>query len=263
MSAVGESGGAPVKRLLVVPAAGTGSRLGSPLPKLLHPVAGRPMLDHLVELYRQRVDEVVLVVAPAAADAVRARCRALELAAEIALQPRPTGMLPAILAAAPWVERLRPERVWITWCDQVAIAPRTVERLARASEEEAPDAALTLPTARLAEPYVHFVRDAGGRIVDVLHRREGDAMPAAGESDAGLFCLVRDAFAGELARFAGEARPEGGSGEANFLPFVPWLARRRTVHTFPVTHPIEALGINTPDDLRRVEAHLRERGRSG
>ena len=42
----------PGPRVLVLPAAGTGSRLGSSRPKVLHPVAGRPMLAHLAALHR-------------------------------------------------------------------------------------------------------------------------------------------------------------------------------------------------------------------
>jgi len=53
--------------------------------------------------------------------------------------------------------------------------------------------------------------------------------------------------------------PGTTTGERNFLPFVPWLAQRRLVATFPCTDPMEAVGINTPDELRQVEAWLRSR----
>ena len=53
--------------------------------------------------------------------------------------------------------------------------------------------------------------------------------------------------------------PGRGTGERNFLPFIPWLAGRKPVVTFPCTDPMEALGINTPEDLQQVEAWLRSR----
>ena len=45
------------------------------------------------------------------------------------VQASPTGMLDAILLAMPIVERHGPASVWVTWCDQVAVHPRTIERL--------------------------------------------------------------------------------------------------------------------------------------
>ncbi|MGE3527441.1 MAG: hypothetical protein AB7I33_16105, partial [Gemmatimonadales bacterium] len=47
-----------------------------------------------------------------------------------------------------------------------------------------------------------------------------------------------------------------GSGVRNFLPFIPWLASRERVSTIPAADPMEAVGINTPDDLERVENYL-------
>ena len=86
-----------MKRALIVPAAGRGSRLGSDLPKVLYPVGGRPMLDILLELYEPRVDRVALVVHPSFEQRVEDHCRARGTEALVVLQPEPTGMLDAIL----------------------------------------------------------------------------------------------------------------------------------------------------------------------
>src|SRR5204863_274382 len=70
--AAGRSGGqtcrpaARMDRLLIVPAAGRGSRLGSRAPKALVPVAGVPMLDHLLTMHQATVDRFIVVVAPEA-----------------------------------------------------------------------------------------------------------------------------------------------------------------------------------------------------
>jgi len=116
-----------------------------------------------------------------------------------------------------------------------------------------------MPTNTGPMPYIHFVRASDGTITRVLHRREGDAMPPIGESDIGVFSLARDAYLGDLARYEAAAEPGTATRERNFLPFIPWLAATAVVATFPCTDPIEALGINTPDDLARIEAHLRTR----
>jgi len=243
-------------RVMVVPAAGTGTRLGRELPKVLVPVAGRPMLEHLLSLYATSVERFVVVVNPAARHLVQDFLAGRPEPVEVALQADPTGMLDALLAAGGPVRAFRPDRVWITWCDQVAVRPRTVANLIAA--ESGPDGpALVMPTLLGEEPYIHFARDASGRIIGALQRRESDPMPPVGESDAGLFSLSRSAFLEDLPAYA--AMPHAGAitRERNFIPFIPWLAASRAVLTFPCVDPMEAVGINTPEDLRRVEKYLR------
>ena len=86
----------PASRVLVLPAAGTGSRLGSSLPKVLTPVAGRSMLAHLAALHGRWIDRWHVVVRPADREAVGAACASLGLDATIHEQPRPIGMLDAV-----------------------------------------------------------------------------------------------------------------------------------------------------------------------
>ena len=75
----------------------------------------------------------------------------------------------------------------------------------------------------------------------------------------GLFSLSRAAYLEALQDFARDTAPGHGTGERNFLPFIPWLASRDAVATIACTDPREAIGINTPDDLQRVERWLRDR----
>lgn len=242
-------------RVLVIPAAGAGSRLQTAGPKALVEIGGITMLDRLLALYDEAIDGVVVVVHPtffAAASADR-----FPPHVEFAIQERPTGMLDAILLGADAVRRAAASSIWITWCDQVAVHPRTVARLAAVSADR-PDAALILPTVRRRDPYIHFERDDSGRITRVLHRREGDAMPERGESDMGLFALSAEAFA-LLDQYASEVRTGRTTGERNFLPFIPWVAARRPILTFPCEDPMEAVGVNTPAERQQVERYLAQR----
>jgi bifunctional UDP-N-acetylglucosamine pyrophosphorylase/glucosamine-1-phosphate N-acetyltransferase len=245
-------------RTMIIPAAGSGSRLGAPVPKVLAPVAGRPMLDRLLDLYGPVVRRFVVVVSPAGRDLVAGHVRTRAEEIELEVQREPTGMLDAILLARGAVQRHRPDRVWITWCDQLAVRRETVDRLIEA-EATAPEPAMVMPTCPGPDPYIHFDRDGSGRIVAVRQRREGDAMPPVGESDMGLFSLARTAYLEDLEAFSHAAGQGQSTTERNFLPFVPWLARSRRVLTFPCVDPIEAVGINTPEELRRIEAHLGDR----
>ena len=241
----------------MIPAAGRGSRLGGNTPKPLVLVEGRPMLDHLADLYDGFVEAVVVIAHPSFAGDVRtwARRRQRVIVTE---QAQPTGMLDAICLATRAVESMRPDAVWITWADQVGVLRETLVRLAGA-EVERPAAAMILPTVRTPDPYIHFDRDGAGRITGLRQRREGDEMPAEGESDMGVFALRGTTFTSDLPVFAGQVIAGIGTAERNFLPFIPWLAARREVATIPCTDPRERIGINTPEELAVVTAWIRSR----
>lgn len=249
-----------MRRVLVIPAAGLGSRLKSDRPKALTLVNGRPMLDHVIERFRPVVNAIVVVAHPSFADRLREHLASTlgdRLPWRVVEQPSPTGMLDAILIAAPAVAAAKPDRVWIAWCDQAALLPQTIEKLA-AVEHQSPPPDLVLPTVKVREPYTHLRRDASGRIDGALQRREGEQMPAEGESDSGLFALSAVAYE-RLKEFSDAARKGVGTGERNFLPFIPWLAARGNVETIECADPREAIGINTPEELAQIEAWLNER----
>lgn len=238
-----------------------GSRLRSALPKVLVPILGRPMLDWLVELYTPYVTRVVVVANPASTALVSEHVTRLGVPATVMVQERPTGMLDAVMLARPVIEATSPSHVWITWCDQVGVHPQTVARLADTAEAHA-GAAIVMPTCTREIPYIHLERGADHRINRVLHRREGDVMPKVGESDMGLFSLSRQAFVDHLQHYASAAPIGEGTGERNFLPFIPWAESRGGVVTFPCVELEESTGVNTPEELAFIEQYLQTRIRS-
>jgi bifunctional UDP-N-acetylglucosamine pyrophosphorylase/glucosamine-1-phosphate N-acetyltransferase len=241
-----------VTRALVIPAAGQGSRLGSPVPKALTQVAGQPMIGHVIGVAAPFVSRVVVVASPAGDAPMREYLATRPERSLVVVQSSPTGMLDAIRIGLDALgDAAAVDRAWIAWCDQVLLLPDTLTRLAKA---EAGHAA-AFPTIPQRPPYIHFDRREDGRIVAVRQRREGDEMPEVGESDAGLFSIDARARA-DLTTFAVDAPRGARTGEVNFLPFLPWLAARRPVTTVPLTDPVEALGINTPEDLWAAEAEL-------
>jgi len=225
------------------------------VPKALVEVAGRPMIGWLIALYRPWVRGVVVVAHPTTSDAIRAVVENYGLPSEVVVQAEPTGMLDAVLLGCVAAARWSPERIWITWCDQIAVHPDTVARLA----DQEGESSIALPLITRDSPYIHFDRAADGRIVAVRQRREGHLMPARGDSDMGLFSLSAHAAMADLPAFATNATPDAGTGERNFLPFVPLAAAHGAVVTIPATEDIEAVGVNTPEELARVEAHLKSR----
>jgi HAD superfamily hydrolase (TIGR01509 family) len=237
----------------IIPAAGRGSRLGFDRPKILYPVAGRTILDWLGELLSPFCERLIVVAspdgAPVIAEQVPEHC-------EVVVQREPLGMADAIRAALP---RLETKQALIVWGDQAALKPESIEQCIRLHESAAPLA--TVPTAMRPNPYIHFERDSSGRVVRVLQAREGDAMPAQGESDSGVFFFRSIA----LRRLIGELERSGEgvgarTGEFNFLPILPLAARiEGSLLTPRIMSEEESIGVNTPGDAERLAEVLRAR----
>ena len=84
-------------------------------------------------------------------------------------------------------------------------------------------------------------------------------MPQTGESDMGLFALSFQSFSHLLPQYAADVSLGSATGERNFLPFIAWANRDHDVVTFPAVDAMEAVGVNTPDELHAVEAYLAAR----
>jgi len=239
-----------LSRVLIIPAAGRGSRLQAEVPKFLYPIRGKPMIDRLIAMYSRYADCNVVVVGLGHLDAATRHFQRYDNVA-LATQSQPTGMLDAILAARDLVNSIAPRSIWITWCDQIALRQETLRRLAdlTGSESQAP---MTFPTVVRTDPYIHFARDSEQKIIGLFERREGDPMPDVGENDVGLFAMTRAAYdlLGDV--YATDPPRGRATAERNFLPFIPWLARAHRVSTFPATDTTEAIGVNTSADAEAL-----------
>ena len=237
----------------VIPAAGSGTRLGLGIPKIMLEIADGVTVWHL--LHRRLspwVEHVHVVVSPAGEIPFR------RLAAEgiergavsVSVQDRPTGMGDAVFGAVSYWEGY--DRILVVWGDQVNLSSATVREVVRARHD---GPGLTLPLVPMPDPYVEYElagpETASTGLIRVRMSREGDDCRPGGLSDVGVFCLGTDALPEAWAGYLVDAVPGAATGEVNFLPFLPYLSqvRGRPVTVVPVTDLGEARGINTADDL--------------
>jgi bifunctional N-acetylglucosamine-1-phosphate-uridyltransferase/glucosamine-1-phosphate-acetyltransferase GlmU-like protein len=240
----------------IVPAAGRGSRLGFHRPKILYPVAGRMILEWLLDLLLPYCRTIVFVLSPEGSLEVAPELERIAPGRyKIAIQEQPIGMGDAVEVGA---RQVTTRHALAVWGDQVALRPLTIEAILRLQEGPLSPVA-TVPTLIVRSPYIHFPRDQAGRIAAVLQAREGDAMPEEGESDAGVFCFR----SGDLSALLGElhASPLAigrQTREFNFLPIIPLAAQTgRLVLTPRVLRPEETIGVNNPADAQKLEDFLR------
>jgi bifunctional N-acetylglucosamine-1-phosphate-uridyltransferase/glucosamine-1-phosphate-acetyltransferase GlmU-like protein len=229
--------------------------LGFHRSKILYPVAGRLIVDWLLEFLEPNYGRMIFVLSPeGAADVTAELNQRIPRRFDVVVQQTPTGMGNAVELALPLVNT---PHVTVVWGDQVALRRASVEACLRLHQGPLkPD--LTCPTVLRSDPYIHFDRDAEGRISGFRQAREGDAMPEHGESDTGFFCFntVRLAQLLRHARASGLASG-GRTGEFNLLPVIPVAAREGLVLTPRIMRREETMGINSGRDAQALSDFLR------
>ncbi|HJV24377.1 MAG TPA: bifunctional UDP-N-acetylglucosamine diphosphorylase/glucosamine-1-phosphate N-acetyltransferase GlmU [Aromatoleum sp.] len=151
---------------VVILAAGQGKRMRSVLPKVLQPIAGQPMLGHVVSTARALQASRICVVYGHAGEAVRARFGDEEVA--WALQEPQLGTGHAVQQALPHLSD--GETALVLYGDVPLIGAATLRRL----QDAAGNGRLALLTVELADPtgYGRILRNADGKVVRIVEQRD-------------------------------------------------------------------------------------------
>ena len=165
---------------VVILAAGMGKRMRSDLPKVLHPLAGRPLLSHVLDCARSLAPARVVVVYGHGGDLVPRTMSAGDV--EWALQSPQLGTGHAVMQAAPMLDDSVPTLV--LYGDVPLTTPATLARLRDAAGADR----LALLTVDLDDPsgYGRIVRDAGRVARIVEHKDASEAERAIREVNTGI-----------------------------------------------------------------------------
>ncbi len=235
----------PHPRAAIILAAGQGTRMKSPLPKVLHPVGGRAMLDHAIDAAEALGCERIVVVVGTHSPEVRAHVVKRLGEDAVAVQDPPLGTGHAVRAA---------EAVLGDFVGQVVITYGDVPLLTAADIEP-------VFAAHDGVTVIGFeARDPGayGRLV-----MDGDQLAAiteAKEASPEVLALttcnsgVMAAPVGLLFELLAEVRNDNAKGEF-YLTDVVELARKRGAPTRAVMAPEDAvMGVNAQAELAEAEA---------
>jgi bifunctional UDP-N-acetylglucosamine pyrophosphorylase / glucosamine-1-phosphate N-acetyltransferase len=234
---------------IVILAAGQGTRMRSALPKVLHPLCGRPLVSWPVHAAREAGAGRIVVV-DSAARPLQGRLPEDVL---LAVQERPDGTAGAVQAAMDLVEDDAP--VLILSGDVPLVTAEFVRNLA--SAHAASGAAATMATMELDDPagYGRVVRDAAGNVQGVVEtKKAGDATAeqlAIREVNTGIFAFE--------ARALRAALPQVGTDNAQGERYLPEVleilhAAGERIGAHRVDDPNLTLGINDRADLAAVRA---------
>jgi bifunctional UDP-N-acetylglucosamine pyrophosphorylase/glucosamine-1-phosphate N-acetyltransferase len=236
-------------------AAGEGTRMCSSLPKMLHPVCGRPMVAWPIVAAREAgVAEWPVAIVSPSSDIVAG----LPDKVRIVVQPEPDGTGGAIRAALPQIEES--ETVLVLSGDVPLLSAEVIGGLLAAHASS--PAAATMLTIELEDPgaYGRVLRTPSGEVERVVEAKTGgDADPeelAIREINAGTYVFDAAPLAVALARLSND----NAQGEY-YLPDV-FGALREAGHSVAahVTDDLAVtMGVNNRADLAAVEAEARRR----
>jgi bifunctional UDP-N-acetylglucosamine pyrophosphorylase/glucosamine-1-phosphate N-acetyltransferase len=238
----------------VVLAAGKGTRMKSDLPKVLHEIAGRPLLDHVLDTVEiAGIDHTVVVVGHKA-QLVEDTCRRDGL--DFALQEPQLGTGHAVQVA---VDKLRPGG----WCvvlagDVPLLKPDTLKKLVTSTVEWGSAAVVLTCVVEDAGAYGRIVKDEAGRVVKIVEAKDAtNEELAIGEYNTGVFCFRTDLMIEAL----GSLTTDNKQGEYYLTDTVAYLVGAgHPVGAVATLDPGEVVGINTVDELADAEAILARRG---
>jgi bifunctional N-acetylglucosamine-1-phosphate-uridyltransferase/glucosamine-1-phosphate-acetyltransferase GlmU-like protein len=245
--------------------------MGLAYPKTLFPIAGKPILGHILTASDGVVDTAMVVVSATGKVAVEEYLKTAGWNhARTAIQEKPIGMADAVSVGVRAYGDDQACDYLVIWGDQVTVRRETLEKVV--AHHCSTGAWLTFPTSWRASPYIHIVRDANGRVCGVLEAREGDAMPSEGESDCGVFLVRGEVIKQGLSdlrtrtwdsrtqRFCRLDGSPSHTGEFNFLPLIGlWALQGALVEALCVATPDETRGVNTVAEVVCVERSLLKR----
>ena len=239
--------------LAIVLAAGEGTRMASPRPKVLHAIAGKPMLAHVLDAVAKAGVAATAVVVGPGQDEVAAEVRRLTPDAAIFVQGERRGTAHAVLAARPAIERAADDIV-VVFGDTPLLRPATLARL-RAPLAEG--AALAVLGFRPADPtgYGRLIM-AGGDLIAI--REHADA--SASERQIALCNGGVMAFAGDSALAILERIGDRNRKGEFYLTDAVEIARGLKLRAVVVeTEEDDVRGINTKVQLAEAEAVAQQR----
>jgi len=232
----------------VVLAAGKGTRMRSDLPKVLFPLAGRPLIEHVLDAVEGAGFSRVIVVVGFGQEKVRRALAGRDVL--FSLQEPQLGTGHAAQCAEAHLEGFEGDEVILAG-DVPLIRPATLTRLLETHRSR--DADVTVLTALVPEPtgYGRVLREKDGSVRAIVEEKDcTEEERRVNEINSGIFAFRHPFLADALPRL----RTDNRQAEYYLTDTVGMaVASRRPVQAVRVEDPMEVAGVNTPEQLKEAE----------
>jgi bifunctional UDP-N-acetylglucosamine pyrophosphorylase/glucosamine-1-phosphate N-acetyltransferase len=234
-------------------AAGKGTRMRSSLPKLLHPLGGRPMVFHCLEALSDLDIGLPLLVVGHGAEALR---EAVGERAQFVVQAEQLGTAHAVLQARQQLEGSA-DLILVVNADLPLVRASTVQALLEAQRTH--DGPFTMLTVVQDDPrgFGRILRGKDGEVLAIVEEAEATTEQAAlRELNVGVYCFRGEWLWSALTRIG----PSVGKGEYYLTDLLQIAVDEGlAVKTLVLEDPEEAIGVNNREHLAQAEAALRRR----
>ena len=235
---------------VVILAAGQGTRMRSRLPKVLQPLAGRPLLAHVMDMAAGLDDARLHVVYGHGGDQVPARFADRQVSWVEQAEQLGTGH--AVEQAMPGIAD--DATVLVLYGDLPLVRPETADSLIEAATR-----GVALLTVRMDDPtgYGRIVRDRDGRVTSIVEQKDADAEERSiDEVNTGLMAVPADRLRDWLSRLD-NANAQGEFYLTDIVALA--VADRVPVAAVQAGDPEEVMGVNDKVQLAEAEAAVRRR----
>jgi bifunctional UDP-N-acetylglucosamine pyrophosphorylase/glucosamine-1-phosphate N-acetyltransferase len=236
---------------VVILAAGQGKRMNSDLPKVLQPLAGRPLLQHVIDTARSLGPESIYVVYGSGGGLVQGALA--EELVDWVLQSEQLGTGHAVMQAMPLIPA--DHHVLVLYGDVPLIQARTLQQLLEASHA---GGTLSLLTVSVADPtgYGRIIRDGAGQVSAIIEQRDATA---AQRQVTEINTGVMAAPAAQLRSWLLDVGRNNDQGEYLLTDVVGIAVKAgNRVDAVAASGAAEALGVNDKIQLAQVEANYRQ-----
>lgn len=243
--------------LCIILAAGKGTRMKSALPKVMHAIAGRPMLGHVIATAQEALSphKTIIVLAEGMENVARTAQEALSTA-EIAIQKQQLGTGDAVKAALPELAGFK-GIAFVLYGDTPLIQPATLQAM-RQALESTPEAGMAVLGMRPADPaaYGRLVLNTQGELERIIEFKDASTEERAiGLCNSGVMAFRAEHLSGWLQKLQ-----NNNANQEYYLTDVVALARQDKLRCLVVEAPEEdMLGVNDRAQLAEAEAILQQR----
>jgi bifunctional UDP-N-acetylglucosamine pyrophosphorylase/glucosamine-1-phosphate N-acetyltransferase len=241
---------------VVVLAAGEGTRMKSSIPKVLHPLCGRTMLDHVLAAARELEPADLIVVVGHGKDQVMQHLAGQAPDVRVVIQDRQGGTGHAVRTVIESVG-LGAGTVVVTYGDTPVLRGATLASLVGAHAGHT--AAATALTAVIPDPtgYGRIVRDGDGAFAEIVEEADATAQQRAiTEINSGIYAFESELLADSVKRVA----TNNAKGEEYLTDVIAILrADGHHVASVVMAHPDEVLGVNDRAQLAEARQILNAR----
>lgn len=237
----------------VILAAGQGTRMKSSLYKVLHPVCGKPMVQHVVDQISKLGVKKLVTVVGHGAEMVKAQ---LGSASEYVLQEQQLGTAHAVMQVKPFLGDM--EGVTIVVCgDTPLLTHETLEALLKHHTDT--NAKATILTAKATDPtgYGRIIRNDKGQVERIVEHKDASTEERAiCEINTGTYCFDNRALFESLSSVSND-----NAQEEYYLPDVIEILKLKgeIISAYQTTNFAETLGVNNRVQLSQAEKLMRKR----